>query len=197
MNEPHNDNRSIDVTPAPGDSLDAGLAAGFGRPAQGPHSCLDASQRPVALKEAESDSTHIVKPRSNGMPPPEMTTFAADAKLAAGRQAQHRYYAACNAALAAAGQGGDVVQLDAKQRLALRGQALTWLRAELATWSRLFADGAVGRSRLTQVLMHWQKDPALAGIRAQSALAKLPAEEQQAFAQLWADVATTLQQAEK
>src|SRR5262249_3505899 len=46
--------------------------AGFGRPAEGLRSCLDASQRPVVLKEAEGEHTHIVEPGSDAMPPPEL-----------------------------------------------------------------------------------------------------------------------------
>src|SRR5262245_46227494 len=72
MNEPHDHHRTADIPSVPGDSLDAGLAAGFGRPAEGPRSCLEASQRPVPLKEAEGEPTHIVKPESDAMPPPEL-----------------------------------------------------------------------------------------------------------------------------
>jgi len=46
-------------------------------------------------------------------------------------------------------------------------------------------------------LDHWQKDSDLAGIRDAAALAKLPAEEQKAFTQLWADVAALLKKAEE
>ena len=48
-----------------------------------------------------------------------------------------------------------------------------------------------------QTLRNWQKDSDLAGVRDKAALARLPAEEQKAFAQLWADVAATLQKAER
>src|SRR5262249_12121649 len=70
MNEPHDHTRTLDVPSAAGDSLDAGLAAAFGRAAQGPRSSLDASQRPVVLREAEGESGHVVKPSSDAMPPP-------------------------------------------------------------------------------------------------------------------------------
>src|SRR5262249_21191738 len=70
MSEPHDDNRTAEVPSAPADSLDAGLAAGFGRPAQGPRASL-APMRPVLLKQAEGESGHVVKPRSDAMPPPE------------------------------------------------------------------------------------------------------------------------------
>src|SRR5262249_47388576 len=81
--------------------------------------------------------------------------FAAQPRLAT---APHRYDAACAAALAGTGQGKDAAKLGGSQRLALRRQALTWLRADLTSWSRLFAQGEVGRSRLTRVLTPWQKD---------------------------------------
>src|SRR5262249_18594378 len=69
MNEPHDLSRTVDVPSVPADSLDAGLAAGFGPP----RSSLDASQRPVLLKEAEGESGHVVKPKSDAMPTPEQT----------------------------------------------------------------------------------------------------------------------------
>jgi serine/threonine-protein kinase len=68
MNEPHDRDRTVDVPSSPADSLDAGLAAGFSPP----RSSLG-DLRPVLLKEAEGDSAHIVKPKSDAMPPPELT----------------------------------------------------------------------------------------------------------------------------
>jgi serine/threonine protein kinase len=78
MNEPHDPNRTVDVPSDPADSLDAGLAAGFGRPAEGPSSVLAELRhslgdlRPPLLKEAQGESAHIVRPRSDAMPPPEV-----------------------------------------------------------------------------------------------------------------------------
>jgi hypothetical protein len=54
--------------------------------------------------------------------------------------------------------------------------------------------GEAGQARAA--LAHWQKDSDLAGLRDVTALAKLPAQEQKAFAQLWADVAALLKKAE-
>lgn len=48
-----------------------------------------------------------------------------------------------------------------------------------------------------QTLNHWQKDPDLAGIRDTASLAKLPADEQKEFTQLWADVAVLLKKADE
>ena len=59
MNEPHDPNRTVDVPSTPAESLDAGLAAGFGRPADGPGSVLEGLRSslgplgPVLLKEAD------------------------------------------------------------------------------------------------------------------------------------------------
>jgi tetratricopeptide (TPR) repeat protein len=69
MNEAHDPNRTVYVPTTPSDCLDAGLAAGFGAP----RSSLEASQRPLRLREAEGDSAHVVKPHSDAMPPPEQT----------------------------------------------------------------------------------------------------------------------------
>jgi hypothetical protein len=104
----------------------------------------------------------------------------------------HRYHAACSAAQAAAGQSKDAAEPGPTQRLALRRQALTWLRANLSAWSRLVAAGQVGRSRLARILTRWQKDAALAGLCDAEALKALSTEERQACQCLWADVAVLL-----
>jgi tetratricopeptide (TPR) repeat protein len=123
--------------------------------------------------------------------------FAADPKLADDRRAQHRYNAACDAALAAAGEGEDSVKLDAAAKTKLRRQALDWLNAEVSTWSKLL-DSAPPQARaaMVQILSHWQKDGDLAGMRDQDALRKLPADERAACARLWADVAALLKKAQ-
>jgi tetratricopeptide (TPR) repeat protein len=69
MNQPHDPNRTVAVPSTPADSLDAGLAAGFGAP----RSSLDASRRPVLLKEAQGESDHVVRPNSDAMPDKEQT----------------------------------------------------------------------------------------------------------------------------
>jgi len=60
-------------------------------------------------------------------------------------------------------------------------------------WDKLFASGTPqDRLFVALTLRHWQQDSDLASLRDAAALAKLPAEEQKAFAQLWADVAALL-----
>lgn len=69
MPEPHDPKVTADIPASsiPPDSLDAGLAAGFGRPAA-PRSSLG-DLRPVLLQEAEGESVTIVQPMSDAMPP--------------------------------------------------------------------------------------------------------------------------------
>jgi tetratricopeptide (TPR) repeat protein len=119
--------------------------------------------------------------------------FAADPKLADDLEAGHRYNAARVAALAADGPGEDVAKLDDKERAHLRRQALDWLRANLTLRTKQLEAGTpADRAAVRQAMLSWQNDPALAGLRDAAALAKLPAEEQKAFTQLWADVAALL-----
>src|SRR5262249_61625432 len=80
-----------------------------------------------------------------------------DPKLADARQAHLRYNAACCAALAAAGQGEDAAQLDDQERMRLRQQALDWLRADLALYTRqLESDKPADHAAAQQALRHWQ-----------------------------------------
>ena len=124
--------------------------------------------------------------------------LASDPKLGDNRRTQHRYNAACAAALAAAGQGKDEPPLDDAAKAKLRVQALDWLKAELTVWGKLLESGPPqARPIIVQVLSHWQKDTDLAGIRDAAALAKLPADEQKAFTQFWAEVAALLKNAEE
>ena len=90
--------------------------------------------------------------------------FAADPKLTTDLRRQHRYNAACSAALAAAGQGEDARNLPDKARLMLRRQALT----------------------------RWQQDADLAAVRDKAALDLLPDDERQPWRRLWDDVAALL-----
>ncbi len=122
--------------------------------------------------------------------------FATDPKVADDLSSAHRYDAACDAALAAAGQGEDAAQLDDRKRARLRRLALDWLRADLALLRKQReSDKPADGSTVQQTLQHWQQDSDLAGIRDAAALAKLPAEERTAFTALWADVAEMLKMA--
>src|SRR5262249_50925331 len=84
--------------------------------------------------------------------------FDRDPKLADDLRNQHRYNAACAAALAGCGQGKDADKLDDRERARLRKQALDWLRADLAHWAQQAAktsDHPGERERMRQALKHW------------------------------------------
>ncbi len=122
--------------------------------------------------------------------------FAADPKMADDLKAEHRYDAACFAALAAAGQGTDADKLDDQEQTRLRQQALAWLRADLGQWSKRVEGGKPeDRQVVWAKLQHWQGDTDLASVREADALKKLSADEQEAWRKLWADVAELLTKA--
>lgn len=121
--------------------------------------------------------------------------FAADPKLAEDLQAAHRYRAACCAARCAAGEGDDAARLDDKERGRLRRQALDWLSADLALWTKEWDSGQLAaRLRVRQVLGYWRQDSELASIRDPAELAKLPLQDREALTKLWAGVAALTQE---
>jgi len=78
----------------------------------------------------------------------------------------------------------------------LRQQALDWLKAELATWTKLLESGPPqARQAIVQTLDHSKQDTDLAGVRDADGLAKLPADEQKAWRALWADADSLLKRA--
>jgi hypothetical protein len=79
-----------------------------------------------------------------------------------------------------------------------RRQALAWLRADLAFYTKEAerADPAV-KQTVRQRLEHWQKDADLAGLRDTGALAKLPEAEREAWRSVWADVQALLRRVQE
>jgi hypothetical protein len=117
----------------------------------------------------------------------------ADKKARPELLAAHRYNAACASALAAAGKGEGAAKAGAKERARWRGQALDWLRLDLARTAKALDEGdARTRAAVRQQLRHWQTDPDLKGVRDRDPLAKLPEEERKKWQKLWADVAALL-----
>jgi serine/threonine-protein kinase len=114
--------------------------------------------------------------------------FTATPSLADDLQAGHRYNAARVAALAGDGRGADAAALDGKERSRWRQQALDWLRAELAAWSKKAQGPPPARVAVRRTLDHWRVDTDLAGVREPEALGRLPDAERQAWQQLWAEV---------
>jgi serine/threonine-protein kinase len=121
--------------------------------------------------------------------------FNDDEKLTDFREA-HRCRAACAAALAGCGEGDDMPRPDETERARLRGQALDWLRADLAAWIKhLEGSSPPERAAMRLTLTSWQHDLALASVRDASSLARLPAAERDQWNKLWTDVAATLAKA--
>src|SRR5262249_40942866 len=108
--------------------------------------------------------------------------FTTDSTFADNLQAGHRYNAARAAALAACGKGKDAAKLDETERSRLRGQSLTWLRADLTARGKQLESGEpTDRMEVQRVLRHWQKDVDLAGLRGDEAIARLPAGEREGW----------------
>ncbi len=102
----------------------------------------------------------------------------------AGAARGHRFEAACAAARAGCGIG------DVKERARWRGQALEWLRADLAYWEgEAKARPASTRGEVALALRGWQGDGRLACAREAAALEKLPEAERAGWRRLWQEVA--------
>jgi tetratricopeptide (TPR) repeat protein len=110
--------------------------------------------------------------------------FAAEPKLAA----EHRYNAACSAALAA-GQGEDARLLPDKVVTMFRRWALDWLRADLTAYAKLAEqNNPAVKQVIQQRLAPWRQDPDLASVREPQALDHLPDNERASWQALWRDV---------
>ncbi|MDB5351733.1 MAG: hypothetical protein JWN86_2980 [Planctomycetota bacterium] len=113
----------------------------------------------------------------------------ADPKLSDDRKAQHRYKAACAAAMAGSSQGKDDPKPDEAGKAKLRAQAMGWLRAELAAWEKVATTVGPGNKELVgRTLAHWKGNSDLAGIRDAQELAKLPEAERKEWQALWGEV---------
>jgi serine/threonine protein kinase/Flp pilus assembly protein TadD len=123
--------------------------------------------------------------------------FTADPNLADDVSAGRRAMAASAAVLASAGQGVDPRQLDDKERVCWRKQAVDWLRADLAANAKLLASAKPqDRWLVQQRLRSWQCGQDFAGLRDASALADLSTDEQKACKLLWAEVDALLTKAD-
>jgi hypothetical protein len=109
-------------------------------------------------------------------------------------QAQNRD----NAAFAGCGQGKDQPALDEAAKARWRKQAVEWLKADLAFWTKQIGTGpAKQRPFVAETLGKWKAARDLAGIREQAALAKLPKQERIACRALWAEVDALLKKSQE
>jgi len=119
--------------------------------------------------------------------------FAAQPELAADLTKQHRYNAACAAALVGCAQGEDAGTLDEAEQARLRSRALDWLTADLAHWAKQIDSAEPQAMAVTlKTLTHWQRDPDLAGVRDAEGLANLAEAEQESWRTLWAELQRTI-----
>ena len=147
-----------------------------------------------------SDSCSRIEPIEKSLHAASARLFAEalanNPKLADDRQDQHRYNAACAAALAGCGQGKDEPAPSDDAKTKLRRQAREWLQAELAAWTRILDSGTPDmKAKIAPTLKHWQSDADLAGIRDEKALAKLPETERNDNRALWSAVDDLLRKA--
>jgi tetratricopeptide (TPR) repeat protein len=101
-----------------------------------------------------------------------------------------KFNAACAAVLGGSGQGKDAAtDGDATSQLALRQQALEWLKAELISWSQ-FAEQVPQEKRpeIASELMKWLNDGDLDTVRDPAKIQLLPVAEREQWQRLWADV---------
>jgi tetratricopeptide (TPR) repeat protein len=124
--------------------------------------------------------------------------FATDSKFAADLRRQHRYNAACSAALAAARRAEDAQHLPDKAVAMLRRQALGWLRDDLVLYAKLAeSEDPAARQMVRERMQHWQQHADLASVRDATALDRLADDERATWRRLWADVAALRKKVEK
>jgi hypothetical protein len=111
--------------------------------------------------------------------------FVRDPQLVAKPITYHRYNAACWALLAV-GKDSKDAPAGHKEQAALRRQALEWLHHDLASYKR------PNRPPSLRGLSHWLTDPDLSSVR-DAAIELLPADEQEGWRKLWAEVRATVE----
>jgi tetratricopeptide (TPR) repeat protein/serine/threonine protein kinase len=122
--------------------------------------------------------------------------FKAHPALTEDGDQQHRYNAACAAALAGVGKGEDATTLRDEEKEKLRQQARAWLQADLDAYAKNSKGGkAPAVVQTFERLSHWQADSDLAGVREFEELRQLPEEEAKVWQRLWADLAGVLKEA--
>ncbi len=119
--------------------------------------------------------------------------FAEKPELASEPRNTHIHRASRAAAKAATSADENDIPLSEAERASLRGQALDWLRTELAIWSKQAQSTMVQDQRARRrTLSQWQLESDLASVRDPAALAKLPEHERKAWQEFWQEVQKTL-----
>jgi serine/threonine-protein kinase len=119
----------------------------------------------------------------------------ADPEIGQDRKSWHLFMAAYTAALAATGRGQDDLLPDNDEKVRLRGQALVWLKADLAAWAKVVDSDPAVRTRAFYALESWRHHSYLASVREPEALAKFPEAERKQWQTLWAAVDALIKRA--
>jgi hypothetical protein len=115
--------------------------------------------------------------------------FSACPQLAGDLKCGNRFQAARAAALAGAGEGHDELPRGDASQVQWRGQALSWLNADLSECAALLETGSFQESaELPRLLGRWQVDPALSCLRDEGKLSRLPEAERRPLRDLWSRV---------
>jgi tetratricopeptide (TPR) repeat protein len=110
----------------------------------------------------------------------------ASPRLADDLHTEHRYRAACAAALVGSVRGSYAAGLSEGERARWRQQAREWLRAEVTLWTSVLDRGShVDRFLVAQKLAHLWADPQLDDLLDRGSLDRLPAAERQECRALW------------
>jgi Flp pilus assembly protein TadD/tRNA A-37 threonylcarbamoyl transferase component Bud32 len=142
----------------------------------------DASEAAEFARLCHSKQLHATAARLWG------EAFTAQPALAEDITAELRYRAARAAAMSGCGQGKDDPPPAADARERLRRQALDWLEAELAAYSRLLQHGDPReRAAIPRRLGRWRVDRALEGLRDEPGLSALPEHERSSYRALWSN----------
>jgi tetratricopeptide (TPR) repeat protein len=112
----------------------------------------------------------------------------ADPGLGQDRKSRHLDRVARAAALAAAGRGRDDPLPDNDERVRLRGQALVWLKSDLAAWAKVVDSSPSVRTEVFYALLEWRSSSDFASVREPEALVKLPEAERKQWQAHWARV---------
>ena len=152
---------------------------------------LSGRERVTPLRSRQLASVCLVKKRYGDAVRLFEEAFAAEPSLADDVVSASRFEAAC-AASRAAEQANE-----APERARLLNEAVTWLRADLAFWSRVLDGGnEPNRIQLLRAVYPWRSEASFALIRDPEAILAWPPEQQAQCRALWREVNALVMRAE-
>jgi len=152
---------------------------------------LSGKERVTPLRSRQMASVCLLKKRYGDAVRLFEEAFAADPSLADDAVSPPRFEAAC-AASRAAEQANEM-----PERARLLNKAVTWLRADLAVWSRALDGGKEpNRLKLLRWVYPWRSEASFASIRDPEAILAWPPEQQAQCRALWRDVNALVMRAE-